>query len=154
MRENPPKIKQAFLEEKVNQIMETDDLPLIEKTATIDQVLPILIEKNHMWIIEGEERRKIVGVITEKDFLDTLTTEKDTYTFSFPDTRCLLLDTAEDIMTKEPTKCSPEETVEDVLNKMMQNEIRRLPVTNENSIITGELCLCHLIEKFSELLEL
>ncbi len=68
----PKRVGPKFYELKVEKIMQKRDVPLIEKDALIDRVLDILSKKTHVWVTEGKESKKIVGVITEHDILSIL----------------------------------------------------------------------------------
>lgn len=140
----PPK----FYEVKIKEIMQKKDVPLIEKTAPIDQVIPFLTTKTHVWVIETSKSKKVVGVITEHDVLSILSKRKGPYTLGIPDMRSLHEGTAEDIMTKRLVKCRLQETIDDVLNKMIKSGIRRLPVTDKKGVILGEVRLWHILKKF------
>jgi len=142
-----------FLKIKVKEIMQKRNVPVLERTAPIDRILPFLTTKTHVWVTARKKSKKVVGVITEHDVLNILSPRRGPYTFGFPDMRCLRGGTAEDIMTKRVIGCSPEETIEDVLNKMMRHGMRRLPVTKRGDIMVGEIRLYHIIKKFSEMAE-
>ena len=53
------------------------DLPLIEKDASIDCVLSILTESDHVWVVESKGSKKLVGIITEHDILDIFSPRKE-----------------------------------------------------------------------------
>lgn len=143
-----------FYEHEVEEIMQKRGLPLIEKDAPLDHVLSLLTKKTHAWVTESKKSRKIVGVITEHDVLSILAPTKAPYVFGLPDLRCLDFrclreDTAGDIMRRRTIKCAPGDTIRSVLDKMMKYGVRRLPVTERNNIIVGEIRLDHIIKKFS-----
>lgn len=142
-----------FLKIKVKEIMQKRGVPLIDRTAPIDRIMPFLTTRTHVWVTARRKSKKVVGVITEHDVLSILSPRRGPYTFGFPDMRSLHKGTAEDIMMRRVVKCSPEETIEDVLNKMMRHGMRRLPVTRRGDIIVGEIRLYHIIKKFSEMAE-
>ena len=126
------------------------DLPLIEKDASIDSVLSILTVDDHVWVVESKESRKLVGIITEHDILNIFSPTKKVSYFGLVDKKSLHFETfekAEHIMSSNPVKCSPDEKVEDALNKMVFHRIRRIPVVETDEII-GEITLHHLIGKF------
>jgi len=126
------------------------DLPLIEKDASIDSVLSILAESDHVWVVESKESRTLVGIITEHDILNIFSPTKKVSYFGVPDKRSLHYETfekAEQIMSGNPVRCKPDDKVEDALNSMVCHRIRRIPVV-ENDKIIGEITLHHLIGKF------
>ncbi|RZN36676.1 MAG: CBS domain-containing protein [Methanosarcinales archaeon] len=132
-----------------------DDLPLIEEDASIDSVLSILAERDHVWVVESKGCRKLVGIITEHDILNIFSPAKKVLYFGLPDKRSLHYETfekAEQIMSENPIKCEPDDKVEDALNSMVCNRITKVPVV-ENDEIIGEITLHHLIGKFYEFIK-
>lgn len=133
-----------------------EDLPLVEKDASIDRVLSILTVSDHVWVVESKESRKLVGIITEHDILNIFSPTKKVLYFGLPDKKHLhyeIFEKAEQIMSRNPVRCEPDEKVEDALNKMVFHRIRRVPVV-ENDEIIGEITLHHLIGKFYSFINL
>ena len=139
-----------FYDLKVTKLMDNKywDLPIIERRAPIEHILSILDGKSHVWVVENLEKRNLVGVVTRQDVLHILAPPRQYYNvFSIPKQyihgTCGFV---EDVMTKNPIICTPDETVVQVLAKMMRHHIRRLAVVEHDSII-GEITLKHLIHK-------
>lgn len=149
----PKRVGPEFYELKVEKIMQRRDVPLIEKDAPVDRVLDILSKKTHVWVTESKESKKIVGVITEHDVLSILSPRRAPYAFGLPDIRALHWGTAESVMHRRLIKCGPNDTIRDVLTKMMEHGIRRLPVTERNNLIVGEIRLFHIIKRYSAALK-
>ena len=146
------KLIPEFHEIPAKDIMDkrVEDLPLIEKDASIDSVLSILTVDDHVWIVESKGSKKLVGIITEHDILNIFSPTKKVSYFGLPDKKSLHYETfekAEQIMSGNPVRCEPDEKVEDALNKMVFHRIRRIPVV-ENDEIIGEITLHQLIGKF------
>jgi predicted transcriptional regulator len=146
------KLIPEFHEILVKDIMDKRvwDLPQIEKDASTESVLSILAESDHVWVVESKRGRKLVGIITEHDILNIFSPTKKVSYFGLPDKKSLHFETfekAEHIMSRNPVTCSPDEKVEDALNKMVFHRIRRIPVV-ENDEIMGEITLHYLIGKF------
>lgn len=144
----PRRVGPEFYELKIEKIMQTEDVPLIEKDAPIDRVLDILTKKTHVWVTDGKGSKKIIGAITEHDVLSILSPRQVPYAFGLPDLRALHHGTVENVMSKRLIKCNPKDTVTDVLSKMIEHGIRRLPVTKRNNIIVGEIRLYHIIKGY------
>jgi CBS domain-containing protein len=141
-----------FYEIIVSDIMDRrlGDLPLIEKDASIDRVLSALTENDYVWVVESKRSRKLAGIITERDILHIFSPEKKVTFFGSPTKKTLhyeSFENAEHIMSRNPVRCKPDETVKDALNKMVFHRIRRIPVA-ENDEIIGEITLHHLIREF------
>ena len=133
-----------FYELKVNQLMDKRvwDLPIVEKKEDVYHVLNILSARNHIWVINNKEKRELVGVITEHDVLSILSPKKfPSYVFGIPDIRSIqhgTAKTAEDIMRNKVISCESDEKIVDVLEKMTNHGLRRLPVLDDRKII-GEI---------------
>jgi len=137
----------------VEQVMDKRvwDLPLIEEKDDIHKVLNILGARNHIWVIDNKENKKLVGVITEHDVLSILAPKKfPTYVFGMPDIKSIQYGTAKtagDIMATKVVDCVKEDKIIDVLQRMTTYRLRRLPVLKDKEII-GELTLNQLIRKY------
>ena len=141
-----------FHEIPVKEIMDKriGELPLIEKHASLDRVLSILTESDHIWVVESIGSKKLVGIITEHDILDIFSPRKKVSYFGLPNKKALHYETFEKaghIMSRNPIRCSPDEKVKDALNKMVVHRIKRIPVVENNEIV-GEITLHHLIREF------
>ncbi|NQE52535.1 hypothetical protein C5S29_02995 [ANME-1 cluster archaeon GoMg3.2] len=144
---------QDFYELSVNEVMDKR-LPLIEKDASLDCVLSILTESDHIWIVESKGSKKLVGIITEHDILDICSPRKKKSYFGLPDKKSLHFETFEKaghIMSRNPIRCSQDEKVKEVLDKMIVHRIKQNPVV-ESEEITGEITLHLLIRKFYTLI--
>ncbi len=146
------KLIPEFYEIPANDIMDKriGDMPLIEKDASLECVLSILTGSDYVWVVESKGSKKLVGIITEHDILVIFSPRKEVPFFGFPSKKSLHYETFEKaghLMSRNPIRCRPEEKVEDVLNKMIDHRVRRIPVV-ENGEIIGEITLHHLIRKF------
>jgi predicted transcriptional regulator len=139
------KLIPEFYEIPAKDIMDKriGDMPLIEKDASLECVLFILTGSDYVWVVESKGSKKLVGIITEHDILDIFSPRKEVSFFGFPSKKSL----HGHLMSRNPIRCRPEEKVEDVLNKMIDHRVRRIPVV-ENGEIIGEITLHHLIRKF------
>jgi predicted transcriptional regulator len=147
------KLIMDFYDLKVHQLMDKRiwDLPLIVKNEDIHHVLSILGGRNHIWVINNNKNKELVGIITEHDVLSILAPKNfPSYMFGIPDISSIKHGTAksaEDIMQSNIIGCNPDDKIIDALMKMVKYELRRLPVLKGKKII-GELTLHHLIRKF------
>jgi len=142
-----------FYELKINQLMDKRiwDVPLIAENEDISSVLNILGAKNHIWVVNNKEEKKLIGVITERDVLSILAPKNfDPYVFGVPDIRSLqhgTVKTAGNIMSTKVIACEPEEKIVDVLRRMTKYQLRRIPVIKNKKII-GEITLNQLIRRY------
>jgi CBS domain-containing protein len=141
----------SFYNILVEEIM-NDNPPLIERGASICAVAKrVCMKRRHVWVVEGKDSRKLVGVITEKDLLDVVSPlPHRTYTTGMIRPKSLHhveLEKAEDIMATPVTKCQPKTTMEEALRLMTRHGVRRLAVA-ENDEILGELSLTNVIHAY------
>lgn len=66
----------------------------------------------------------LVGVVTEFDILNTLLAKKDLLTLK-----------AEDIMTRDPVTVEETTTAEDIVKRMLEYQIIRIPVVREGRLV-------------------
>ena len=143
-----------FFELKISDAMDKRswDVPIIEVNRTIIDVFAILCTNDHVWVVENEKNKKVVGVITESDFVDILPSTNSHSFFGVPSRKSLGLYPFENItqiMVHDPLTCAPNEKVKDVLHKIKTHNIRRLPVVDpKTNEILGEVTVHQLIRRF------
>ena len=140
-----------FYELPIAKLMVTKlwDMSIIQKDAPIENVLSILDGRSHIWVVNDLQKHDLVGVITRQDVLHILAPPRNYYNvFSIPKQyihgTCGI---AEDVMTRNPVTCRSDETIVQVLVKMMRHRIRRIAVVQNDALI-GEITLQHLIHKY------
>jgi len=144
----------SFYDILIEEIMNCNP-PLIEKDASIYAVArKVGMKRRHVWVVEGKDSKKLVGVITEKDLLDIVSPlPLRSYTIGVIRPKSLQhteFEKAEDIMAKPVIKCHPKMTIEEALHLMVNHRIRRLAVT-ENDEIIGELSLTNVLHTYFSL---
>ena len=88
-------------------------------------------------VIDDEQSRRIVGVVTDRDLCMTVVAEgRDPHTT-----------TVEECMTTKVVSCSPNDAVEKVTELMRENQIRRVPVVNEGWELQGIVSLGDVVER-------
>jgi predicted transcriptional regulator len=143
----------GFYEMKAEQLMDKRvwDLPLLSRDEDIHNVLNILGARNHIWIVNNQKDKELIGIITEHDVLSILAPKKfPSYVFGMTDVRSIHHGTAQiagDIMCSHLIICHKEDKIIDVLEKMTAHRLRRLPVIEDKKII-GEITLHQLIRKY------
>ena len=142
-----------FYDIPVEKVMNCNP-PLIEEDASIREVAQKVCTATHVWVVEGKESRKIIGMITEKDLLDVVSPlPLKSYTVGVIMPKSLYhteFKKAGDIMTELVSECHPKKTIEEALRLMAKHRVRRLAVT-ENGEIVGELTLNILIAVYFSL---
>jgi len=140
----------------VQDIMKTTKrgIPFVEKNADVSLILSTLNKKKHVWVVDSKENLHVLGVITESD---TLMLFSPPYTsmqfFDKPTLQSLqygLSTTAEEIMSKDPIKVSPEEKIKDIIIMMKQHKVKQMPVVDENDKLLGEVSLQNFIDKYNK----
>ena len=77
-------------------------------------------------VVESDSNRKLVGTVTDRDLaIRGLAEGKD------PDTRI------RELMTEGPTSAAPDDEVEVVREVMIAQQVRRVPVVDENGMVVG-----------------
>jgi len=140
----------SFYDTLVEEVMNRNP-PLIDKSSSVHEVAGIVCKESHVWVVEGEDSRKIVGFISEKDLLEIISPlPKKSYTIGVIRPKSLRhteFDKAEDIMTRPVIKCHLQTTAEKALTLMADHRVRRLAVT-ENGEIIGEVSLNIMISTY------
>lgn len=125
------------------------NLPLLEREANIEEVFSVLTSRDHVWITDEKNGKKLVGIITESDVLHSLAPQRlPKYVFSKRHGISLqhgTVKTAGDIMHKRLITCSPTDSVGEILRIMINSGLRRLPVI-ENEEIVGEVTIHHILQ--------
>jgi CBS domain-containing protein len=142
-----------FYELKVKDIMLTkSNLPCVDEKVDAATVLSILMDKDHVWVMDSTEPTHLLGVITQSDTIVMLSPPLTSLqSFDKPDSRSLQygeFPRVEEIMSKKPVTASPDETVRETLLKMKEQKIKYLPVVDENEQLIGELSLGRLIQEY------
>ena len=133
----------SFHDIPVEEVMNRNP-PLVEQNAAIRETAQKVCEERHVWVVEGKDSRKVVGIITEKDLLDVVSPlPLKSHTVGVIAPKSLHhteFETAGDIMSKPVVKCHPKARMEEALRLMAKHRVRRLAVAEDDEII-GELSL-------------
>ncbi len=124
------------------------DVQTIRPDATVREAAEIMSEHKVGSVVVISGGGKLVGILTERDIIyDVVATPL------IPEKTKV-----EEIMTKEVISISPERTLEDAADLMVEKKIRKLPVIEGHKlvgIVTASDLITYeekLIEKISELL--
>jgi CBS domain-containing protein len=98
----------------------TDSAARVAKIMKIEDVGSIPV-------CESRKSRKLVGIVTDRDLaLYVVAQERD------PSSTLV-----QEVMTREPIACNPDDDVEKVLDAMQSHRIRRIPVIDRNGQLIG-----------------
>ena len=100
--------------------------PIVKSKSTLQEVISIL-EKEKVGCVMVEKNQKLIGVMTERDFLLRVIGK------GFD----LLKEKIDDYMTKNPESLHENDPVSFALNKMHVLGIRHIPIINDNNLILG-----------------
>jgi CBS domain-containing protein len=135
---------------KVRDVMGTEP-PLLEQTANVCKVARLLRSFSHLWIVPERGSRQVLGVVTERDFLDLLSPIPDReYATGLIRPRSLYheeMSSAEEFMSSPVVSCEGGTSVADALELLREKRIRHLAVV-ENGEIVGELSLKGIIAAY------
>jgi CBS domain-containing protein len=136
----------------VSEVMNTDP-PVVEKTASLCKVARLLRRHSHVWVVEEKEQgvRTLLGIVTEKDFLELLNPLPDRmYATGMLRAKSLYhgdMSMAQEFMVSPVISVSPKATVADALEKLWERRIRHLAVAENNRLI-GELSMKGIISAY------
>jgi CBS domain-containing protein len=88
-------------------------------------------------VIENDESWKLLGVVTDRDLCMNVVAEGR-------DPRTARVD---DCMTVSVVSCSPNDSVEKVTELMKQNQIRRIPVVDEQHKLQGIVSMADIARR-------
>lgn len=78
-------------------------------------------------IIDAAESKKLVGIVSDRDLvLKVLAEERDPATIK-----------VEEVMVHETITCRPDDDLQKALDVMRQNQLRRVPIVDEENRIVG-----------------
>ena len=77
-------------------------------------------------VVESEASKKLIGIITDRDIaLQIVADKKD---FNTP---------VEQVMTRNPVTCRPDDSVQNAMDRMSQHQVRRIPVVDGKDRVVG-----------------
>lgn len=127
------------MEEVVKEYMKSNVIS-VEKSLTLKEVTEIMT-KNNVGSVIVVDNGKPVGIITEKDIVRALGSGKDLNT------------KAEEIMTASLITIREDAPITGALSLMRTNNIRHLPVVNEDGKLTGILSIRDVARALDDMYE-
>jgi CBS domain-containing protein len=148
--EKTKKSLSEFYKLPVKKVMEWE-VPVIEKSAPIGDLAKILRSKHHVWVVDEPGSKKLVGIITEKEFLEVMSPlPARSWVVGVIKPRSFYhakFENAGDLMVKHLVICNPNQSIEEVLTLMSHHKLRRLAVIEGDKLI-GEVTLSALISAY------
>jgi len=134
----------------VADVMHTDP-PLIVVNDKLCKVARILRRISHVWVVAEAGSRVVVGVITEREFLDLLSPMPEReYATGVIRPKSLYhaeKSTAEEFMSRPVIGCKPSTSIEKALEILREKHIRHLAVIEDGELV-GELSLKGIIAAY------
>jgi CBS domain-containing membrane protein len=124
----------------------TKTVLLVEQTMSLVQAASILAESQVSGAPVIDDQKKIVGIVSEKDFLEEMgfgsnPSFMQIATHCLHDKSCMIGNlrgrAVADIMTKPPIVGPPEMTIGDISTIFTKQKINRLPIIDKNGLIVG-----------------
>ena len=78
-------------------------------------------------VCEGRHSRKLVGIVTDRDLALYVVAENRNATST----------QVQDLMTKEPFACRPEDDLQNALDAMQSHQVRRIPIVDATGQLVG-----------------
>jgi len=142
---------------KAGDVMVTEVVSVTRKTP-LDQVAAVMARHGISGVPVVEEGERVVGVISEKDFL-TRMGEQDTETFMGVVAECLKGlgcvavsirgQNAEDIMTSPAVTVNEETSIREIANLLTEKNINRVPVINRKGHLVGIISRADIVRHHS-----
>ncbi|PHS69688.1 MAG: inosine-5-monophosphate dehydrogenase [Methylophaga sp.] len=126
---------------KVRSITKNKGKPVIGLTPndSLDQAVTLMMDNRIGSLIVTDDSGAVVGILSERDLLSVL---HDKHAMWAP----LMV---ADAMTPDPIVCHPDNTLEEVMKMMVDNNIRHLPVLYESKL-EGMLSITDIVETLLE----
>lgn len=122
---------------KVRLITKNKGKPVIglTPTDTLDKAVRLMME-HRIGSLVVTENGALVGILSERDLLSVLHKKHAMWEPK----------TAADAMTPDPYTCEPDNTLEEVMNIMVEHNIRHLPVVYKGRL-KGMLSITDIVEE-------
>lgn len=122
---------------KVRAITKNKGKPVIglAPSDSLDQAVSLMMD-NRIGSLVVTDNGKLVGILSERDLLKVLHQKQAMWSPI----------TVADAMTPNPFVCQPDNTLEEVMNIMVDNNIRHLPVVYEDKL-EGMLSITDIVEE-------
>ncbi len=123
----------------------------VRPDAALMEIRGLLDQKGFNHLLVTEEDNTLCGVISDRDVLKAISPFLDTYSEEHRDVKTLS-QPASKIMQSEPITVTPDTTIEEGSQVLLDNRVSSLPVVEEDElvgIVTGKDMLEYFIEEDS-----
>lgn len=147
---------------RVAEIMMTQ-VPSVRTDAPLAEVVDLLVSTAQRRVVVVDDRRCVIGIITDGDLLARATEEERGGVLGMltgllptshqPGVLCLRKRTAGDVMTPDPICVQPDTPLLTALHLLLKHRIKRLPVVDEHGRLVGMLGRGGVLQVLSQQLE-
>jgi CBS domain-containing protein len=91
-------------------------------------------------VVDAAESRKLAGIITDRDIVVQVIAEGR-------DVRGVRID---EVMSRNPVTCRPDEDVQNALDRMAQHQVRRIPVVDGKGRVVGIISQADVLTRLDQ----
>jgi CBS domain-containing protein len=91
-------------------------------------------------VVEDETSRKLVGIITDRDIVIGAVADGK-------DTRVVTVD---ELMSRNPVTCRPDDPIQSAFDRMSQHQVRRLPIVDGKDRVVGIIAQADIATKLDQ----
>ena len=118
-----------------------EEVTTVQPEATVEDIVETL-ESENVGSVVVQEDRKPVGIVTDRDIALQVTKTDDVTSVS-----------AEEVMAEDPVTIQEDEEAIELSHVIGENNVRRIPVVDEDGNLTGIVTLDDLVATIGEQLE-
>jgi len=124
----------------VNDVMTMDPTCCLA-SDTIDRAAQIMKDEDVGSVpVVDDTSATLVGILTDRDIVIQVIAGKK---------ECSIVQVQE-IMTRNPVTCRPDEDIQNAMDKMSQHQVRRIPVIDDNGRILGIVAQADLATRMDQ----
>jgi CBS domain-containing protein len=96
---------------------------------TVDQAAQLMKDEDvgPIPVVADQKTRRLVGIVTDRDLAVKVVAEA----------RSIQSVTVEEVMSRDPVSCHAEDDLQRAIDAMEKNQVRRIPVVDDNDRIIG-----------------
>lgn len=96
---------------------------------TVDQAAQLMKDEDvgSVPVIADHQTRRLLGIVTDRDLAVKVVAEA----------RQIAAVTVEEVMTREPLTCHPNDDLQKAIDTMEKHRVRRIPVVDDNNQVIG-----------------
>ncbi|HEX8844714.1 MAG TPA: CBS domain-containing protein [Pyrinomonadaceae bacterium] len=127
---------------KCSEIMTKDPVCCLP-TDTVDKAAQLMKTENvgPIPVVKDQQSKRLVGIVTDRDLaLKVVAEARDAKTT-----------TVEEVMTTGVVACRADDDLQKAINAMEENQVRRIPVVDDNGQIIGIIAQADIATRVNEL---